>query len=67
MRNASHSLSTEETAWLEKRRPNVVRALETYLSNVGIEGFNVSEYISALNNTPHGVPTIGLTWSGGGT
>ena len=67
MRNASQTLSPEESAWLEKRRPNVVQALQTYLNTVGIQGFNVSDYISSLNGTKAAIPTIGLTWSGGGT
>ncbi|KAI0093717.1 FabD/lysophospholipase-like protein [Irpex rosettiformis] len=67
VRNASQSLSSEEAAWLQKRRPNVVQALQTYLNTVGIQGLNISEYISAVNGTGSAVPTIGLTWSGGGT
>lgn len=67
MRNASQSLSPEESAWLARRRPNVVQALQSYLTNVGIEGLNVSEYVLALNNSSeNAVPIIGLTWSGGG-
>lgn len=67
VRNSSQSLSHEESAWLAKRRPNVVQALQSYLINVGIEGLNVSEYVLALNNSPeNAVPIIGLTWSGGG-
>ncbi|KAI0698289.1 FabD/lysophospholipase-like protein [Cytidiella melzeri] len=67
LRNASQSLSSEETAWLAKRRPNVVQGLQTYLTAIGIQGFNVSQYITALNETEDAIPTIGLTWSGGGT
>ncbi|KAI0818516.1 FabD/lysophospholipase-like protein [Irpex lacteus] len=67
VRDAFQSLSPEETAWLAKRLPNVVQALQSYLTNVGIEGFNVSEFVFALNNSPeNAVPIIGLTWSGGG-
>ena len=67
IRNASQSLSSEETAWLQKRRPNVIQALETYLNTVGVQGLNVSEYVAALSASENAVPTIGLTWSGGGT
>ncbi|KAI0689772.1 FabD/lysophospholipase-like protein [Cytidiella melzeri] len=66
LRNASQSLSSEEIAWLAKRRPNVVQGLQSYLTNVGIQDFNVSQYISALNSSEGAIPTIGFTWSGGG-
>ncbi|KLO18927.1 hypothetical protein SCHPADRAFT_885815 [Schizopora paradoxa] len=48
VRPASEGLSPTEAAWLQKRRPNVIAALESYLDRVGIPGFNTSEYIQAL-------------------
>ncbi|KAG8845363.1 hypothetical protein FRB96_002521 [Tulasnella sp. 330] len=66
VRPASSGLSPSEKAWLSLRRPNVANALEAYLNNVGIPGFNVSAYISALKTNQSSVPIIGLTMSGGG-
>lgn len=57
----------EESAWLEKRKENVVEGLASYLATVGIQGFDVDGYISALNSTKDAIPTIGFTLSGGGT
>ena len=66
IRPASSGLSPAEQAWLSVRRPNIVNALETYLNNVAIPGFNVTDYISRIKANETAVPTIGLTLSGGG-
>lgn len=67
MRPASEGLSPDESAWLEKRKEYVVEGLASYLTTVGIEGFDVNGYISALNSSKDAIPSIGLTLSGGGT
>ncbi|EIM88993.1 FabD/lysophospholipase-like protein [Stereum hirsutum FP-91666 SS1] len=67
LRPASAGLSTEEATWLAKRKENVVEGLASYLTTVGIQGFDVNGYISALNSTKEAIPTIGFTLSGGGT
>lgn len=66
VRPASEGLSSAEKTWLQKRTPNVVSALETYLELVGIPGFNTSDYIAALQNKESATPVMGLTLSGGG-
>ncbi|KAG8845364.1 hypothetical protein FRB96_002522 [Tulasnella sp. 330] len=66
IRPASSGLSASEQSWLSLRRPNVANALEAYLNNVAIPGFNVSAYISALKANNSLVPIIGMTMSGGG-
>jgi len=46
----------------------VVNALEAYLTNVSIPGFNVSSYISAIkSNNSENAPILALSISGGGT
>src|ERR1700761_111557 len=67
VRPASQGLSSGETAWLEKRRPNVISAIEAYLNMVGIPGFNTSSYIAALQANTSATPVLGLTLSGGGS
>ncbi|KLO18926.1 FabD/lysophospholipase-like protein, partial [Schizopora paradoxa] len=66
VRPASEGLSSAEKAWLQKRTPNVISALETYLGNVGIPGFNTSDYVAALRAKESAAPVIGVTFSGGG-
>lgn len=67
LRPASAGLSADESAWLEKRKGYVVEGLASYLTTVGIEGFDVNGYISSLNSTKDAIPLIGFTLSGGGT
>lgn len=66
VRPASEGLSPTEAAWLQKRRPNIINALESYLEMVGIPGFNTSQYIDALHANESATPVLGLTLSGGG-
>jgi lysophospholipase len=68
VRPASRGLAQGEQAWLQKRRSNVVPALEQYLNTAGIDGFDVGSYLSCLDgDLDSAVPVIGLTLSGGGT
>lgn len=66
LRSASAGLSPDESAWLKKRKEYVVEGLASYLITVGIQGFDVNGYISALNSTKDAIPSIGFTLSGGG-
>jgi len=66
VRPASEGLSSAEAAWLQKRTPNVISALESYLEMVGIPGLNTSQYIAALQANTSATPVMGLTFSGGG-
>ncbi|KAJ7451275.1 FabD/lysophospholipase-like protein [Mycena galericulata] len=67
VRPASEGLSSEESTWLDSRRPQVVSALQAYLNLAAIPGFNVSTYISTLSANSSAVPVIGQSFSGGGT
>ncbi|KAJ6455489.1 FabD/lysophospholipase-like protein [Mycena sanguinolenta] len=67
VRPASEGLSHEESNWLHSRRPQVVSALESYLKNAAIPGFDVSTYISTISVKNSAVPVIGQAYSGGGT
>ncbi|KAJ7213299.1 acyl transferase/acyl hydrolase/lysophospholipase [Mycena haematopus] len=67
VRPASEGLSPEESNWLDSRRPQVIAALESYLSLAAIPGFDVSSYISTLSANSSAVPVIGQAYSGGGT
>ena len=66
VRPASSGLGSGEEAWLRLRRPNVVNALEVYLQNANIPGFNTSAFINSIRTNTSNVPTIGLSFSGGG-
>ncbi|KAJ7039368.1 FabD/lysophospholipase-like protein [Mycena alexandri] len=66
VRPASEGLSPEESTWLDSRRPQVVSALQFYLTLAAIPGFNVSAYISTLSANSSAVPVIGQSYSGGG-
>ncbi|KAJ7300918.1 FabD/lysophospholipase-like protein [Mycena albidolilacea] len=67
VRPASEGLSPEESNWLDSRRPQVVSALESYLTLAAIPGFDVSTYVSTLSANDSAVPVIGQAYSGGGT
>ncbi|KAJ7757213.1 FabD/lysophospholipase-like protein [Mycena maculata] len=67
VRPASEGLSPKESTWLDSRRPQVVSALQSYLTLAAIPGFDVSAYISALSANSSAVPVIGQSYSGGGS
>lgn len=66
VRPASSGLSSREEAWLRTRKTVVTDALQTYLNNVNLTGFDVQGYISTLQQNDSFVPTIAMTLSGGG-
>ncbi|KAF6835186.1 lysophosphoplipase A [Colletotrichum plurivorum] len=65
VRPGPKGLSREEQSWRASRGDKVVPALEAYLAQAQIEGFNLEEYVDRLNNTNY--PVVGLAVSGGGT
>ncbi|KAJ7823858.1 FabD/lysophospholipase-like protein [Mycena olivaceomarginata] len=67
VRPASEGLSPGESNWLDSRRPQVVSALESYLTLAAIPGFDVSTYVSTLSANDSAVPVIGQAYSGGGS
>ncbi|KAJ7880570.1 FabD/lysophospholipase-like protein [Mycena olivaceomarginata] len=67
VRPVSEGLSPGESNWLDSRRPQVVSALESYLTLAAIPGFDVSTYVSTLSANDSAVPVIGQAYSGGGT
>ncbi|KAJ7151969.1 FabD/lysophospholipase-like protein [Mycena filopes] len=67
VRPASDGLSSEESKWLDSRRPQVVSALKSYLTLAAIPGFDVNSYVASLSANANAVPVIGQAYSGGGT
>ncbi|EOD50301.1 putative lysophospholipase plb1 protein [Neofusicoccum parvum UCRNP2] len=65
LRNAL-SLSSEETAWLEKRRNNTVSPMRELLGRLNITGFDSNSYIENAANNVSALPNIGIAVSGGG-
>ncbi|TDZ26166.1 Lysophospholipase 1 [Colletotrichum orbiculare MAFF 240422] len=65
VRPAKEGLSRYERAWKSIRAQSVIPALDDYLTLVGIEGFNVTDYVRMLG--PMTYPVVGLSVSGGGT
>ncbi|KAG9201304.1 Lysophospholipase 1 [Epicoccum nigrum] len=60
----SHSLSSQETAWLKKRRAKTVPATRDLLARLQISGFDANLYFKAHNESD--LPNIGIAVSGGG-
>lgn len=65
IRNAS-SLSPNETAWLEKRRPITISAMRTLLTRLNITGFDAGSYFDTHSSNSSALPNIGIAVSGGG-
>ncbi|KAG9247116.1 acyl transferase/acyl hydrolase/lysophospholipase [Calycina marina] len=63
VRSAS-SLSSEETAWLEKRKTAITAPMREFLVRMNITGLDTGAYLDKLNTTT--MPTIGMAISGGG-
>jgi len=59
-------LSPNETAWLQKRRENIVNALTSYLSLANLTDFNTTAYIVNITSNASYVPTSAMAISGGG-
>ena len=63
---AAVGLSPNETAWLQKRRENIVNALTSYLSLANLTDFNTTAYIVNITSNASFVPTSAFAISGGG-
>ena len=60
-------LSAAERDWVFARKRVVLDALESYLTPLNIQGFNVTEYVQLMQGSDYrNVPTMGLAISGGG-
>jgi len=65
IRNGSR-LSTNETAWLEKRRTVTVDAMMQFLGRLDLDSFNASSYFEKHSFNSSALPNIGIAVSGGG-
>ncbi|KAF1832100.1 hypothetical protein BDW02DRAFT_503783 [Decorospora gaudefroyi] len=63
---SADSLSPEEEAWLQKRRPNTIDPMRDFLARVNIEGFDVDSYFDNHRDNISALPNIALAFSGGG-
>ncbi|KAK6540265.1 Lysophospholipase 1 [Orbilia ellipsospora] len=63
---AAGKLSSEETAWLQKRRTATTQALREFLTRINIAGFDAGAYIDKNGNDVSLIPNIGIACSGGG-
>ncbi|KAL6707762.1 Lysophospholipase 1 [Coniothyrium glycines] len=59
-------LSAEETAWLQKRRPNTIDSMREFLERVNITGLDIGQYIDRHRDNTSALPNIALAFSGGG-
>lgn len=65
-RDARSGLATEETAWLQKRRPATLEPMRQLLNRINIKGLNTNNYINQHRNNVSALPNIGIAVSGGG-
>ncbi|KAK5049539.1 Lysophospholipase 1 [Exophiala bonariae] len=63
---AAAELSSQETAWLERRRNNTVEPMRDLLTRLNITGFDAGSYIDRVSNNASELPNIGIAVSGGG-
>ncbi|KAI2640980.1 lysophospholipase [Xylaria nigripes] len=64
IRDAS-SLSSSETKWLQKRRPNTIQPMIDFMKVTNISGFDAAGYIQSNAKDISNVPNIGIAISGG--
>ncbi|KAL9115330.1 MAG: hypothetical protein Q9227_000651 [Pyrenula ochraceoflavens] len=62
---SAHSLSQEETSWLQTRRKQTVPAMRDFLNRMNISDFDVNGYFSSHSDDSD-LPNIGIAASGGG-
>jgi lysophospholipase len=62
----ANGLSPNETAWLSKRRENIINALTSYLPLANLTDFNTTQYILNITANASYVPTSAFAFSGGG-
>src|SRR6478736_4463318 len=59
-------LSSEEEAWVRRRRNNTIDDLKTFLSRANISGFDAESFVEKHKNNATGLPNIAIAASGGG-
>ncbi|KAI1174316.1 lysophospholipase [Nemania sp. FL0916] len=59
-------LSSSETQWLQKRRPNTVDPMLDFFRLTNITGFDAVHYVQSNSHNFSVVPNIGIAVSGGG-
>ncbi|KAK3079838.1 Lysophospholipase 3, partial [Coniosporium uncinatum] len=62
----AHTLSPEETAWLEKRRNATIDPMREWLTRMNITGFDANTYLDGAASNASILPNIGIAVSGGG-
>lgn len=63
----ANGLSKSEADWVYGRKRVVTNALETYLTQLALENFDVENYIACLRNSNYShTPVMGFAISGGG-
>ncbi|KKK23303.1 hypothetical protein P175DRAFT_0533796 [Aspergillus ochraceoroseus IBT 24754] len=60
------SLSTNETAWLQVRRPETISAMKDFFSHLNMTSFDAVSYINHHEGNLSNIPNIGIAVSGGG-
>lgn len=60
------SLSSQEKAWLEKRRNQTIEPMIAFLNRANISGFDATSYINKVSGNASQLPNIGIGVSGGG-
>jgi len=63
---SADTISSEETEWLKKRRPNTIEPMRQFLERVNIQGFNAGQYIDKHRSNTTALPNIAISFSGGG-
>lgn len=63
---SANALSPEESAWLQKRRPNTIDPMRQFLERANITGFDVGQYFSTHTGNVSALPNIAISFSGGG-
>lgn len=59
-------LSTSESDWLEKRRPNTVDPMRQLLTRINIDGFDAGKFMDDNSGNPTNLPNVAIAFSGGG-
>ncbi|KAI1739119.1 lysophospholipase [Xylaria scruposa] len=60
------TLSPEEAAWLQKRRPNTIDPMKAFFKLANIPDFDAASYVDSHSTNFSIVPNVGIAMSGGG-
>ncbi|KAF3764365.1 hypothetical protein M406DRAFT_62434 [Cryphonectria parasitica EP155] len=66
IRSAASGLSTNETAWLSKRRAATVQPMVDFMTRANITGFDAESYLDQYASNVSALPNIAIAVSGGG-